>query len=440
MEGEDSFTPNLSSPQFTTDETINLSEESSRKSQLFGGNISQGSDEISARTSEISFGRKSLDREAARSENNVDAPFNVRLSTPEKVEKGIVGSHVEYTIHVQTTLNHYKNSEFTTTRRFSDFVWLRDQLLENNPGYLIPPLPEKAIFNRFNTEFVEYRRKELERFLKRVVAHPNLSQSIDLQAFFEAERGESTLKKAVEKEKRESNDPAPSSGGKFFSFLGAAATSAPPSDPDQWFDSKRHYITSLENHFQILNKNFNNTIKKRKEALAAFSEFGVGCSLMASAEADQDSTTSNSFNAFADIITQGADLENKKMDEETNSFEESLKDYLRIIASVKELLQSRQDRLVAYQNATKNLEQKRERLEKTKGNAKLETEVTQAQEKYEETQNEFNLVSSRAKSEIQRFEAEKLRDVKAILVRFTQININYELQMADLWKILLSDL
>jgi hypothetical protein len=33
---------------------------------------------------------------------------------------------------------------YNVNRRFSDFVWLRDQLLQEHAGCVVPPVPEKV--------------------------------------------------------------------------------------------------------------------------------------------------------------------------------------------------------------------------------------------------------------------------------------------------------
>jgi len=418
-----------------------MAEEHSFESNLqhndvsFGGNFDARSSDGAAIVP-VSTSRKSTGPSSFGLEVPTSSAFTVTISSPSKVESSLLNTHTEYMIHVKTSLNHYKNSEFSVARRYSDFNWLREQLAENNKGYLIPPLPEKAVLNRFNAEFVEYRRKELERFLQRVVAHHHLCQSPDLQAFFETEKAEGGLvKKSVDK----SQTQGESKSG-FLSFLSTTPTLGVVQDPDPWFDSKKNYISSLETHYQLLTKNLNTYIRKKKETVAAFAEFGVSCSLTASAEADHDSTTSGAFNHFADIITQANDLEEKRMSDETGVFEDSLKDYHRLLQAVKEMLAARQDKLTAYHNASKSLETKREKLEKTKGNAKLEQEVNAAQELFTKTELEFNQVSAVSRAELQQFEATKLKDIKALLVQYTQININFELQMADFWKQLMGEM
>jgi len=104
----------------------------------------------------------------------------VSVEDPEKVGEGLQ-AYVNYTIKTK------KNDELVNTvRRYSDFLWLHTNLTERFLDILIPPLPEKGLINRFSPEFVEYRRKELERFMKRVLNHPTLKDDETLRLFLEA--------------------------------------------------------------------------------------------------------------------------------------------------------------------------------------------------------------------------------------------------------------
>jgi len=59
--------------------------------------------------------------------------------------------------------------------------------------------------------------------------------------------------------------------------------------------------------------------------------------------------------------------------------------------------------------------------------------------KVEETKSEFLGISDICKSELQRFEATKMIDFKRMLIRLTQANINFGLQVVDQWKVFLSN-
>ncbi len=113
----------------------------------------------------------------------------------------------------------FKESEFIVRRRYNDFVWLRQKLVEAFPTHLVPvslvipfplnfcivfyffilltnfyniclyfqPLPGKhtllAQLDRYSKSFVLARLAMLHRFLTRVVSHPVLSYNSSLYVF-----------------------------------------------------------------------------------------------------------------------------------------------------------------------------------------------------------------------------------------------------------------
>lgn len=105
-----------------------------------------------------------------------------------------------------------KQPETRVERRYNDFFWLQSHLSALHPECVIPPLPEKTgvmgtmgstfrhfcsilrsdskifvlLLDKFSPEFLEYRRRELERFLRRVGTHPVLARHPDVIAFLEA--------------------------------------------------------------------------------------------------------------------------------------------------------------------------------------------------------------------------------------------------------------
>jgi len=102
------------------------------------------------------------------------------------------------------------------------------------------------------------------------------------------------------------------------------------------------------------------------------------------------------------------------------------------------MLSARTEKLVAYQNASKQVENKKEKLGRNKENSKVEKEIKEAEKRESETKQDFFNISNICKGELQRFEESKTQDFKYILVKFSQINVNFELQAADSWKNLLS--
>ncbi|KAG9093548.1 hypothetical protein FRC06_011474 [Ceratobasidium sp. 370] len=64
------------------------------------------------------------------------------------------------------------STRITVQRRFSHFAFLHTAMSRRLPGIVLPPLPAKQYAGRFQGEFVEARRNDLERWLARIVRHP----------------------------------------------------------------------------------------------------------------------------------------------------------------------------------------------------------------------------------------------------------------------------
>jgi len=61
------------------------------------------------------------------------------------------------------------------SRRYKHFDWLHERLVEKYSMIPIPPLPDKQIQGRYEEEFIEHRRNQLQSFVDRVSSHPVLS-------------------------------------------------------------------------------------------------------------------------------------------------------------------------------------------------------------------------------------------------------------------------
>ena len=79
-------------------------------------------------------------------------------------------------------------------RRYSDFQWLYERLRTELPGAIIPIIPHKmtALNNKikFDPNFIEERRSNLEHFIKEVVQHPELQRAPSMTPFMITAMGE----------------------------------------------------------------------------------------------------------------------------------------------------------------------------------------------------------------------------------------------------------
>ncbi|KAG7194788.1 intercellular trafficking and secretion [Scheffersomyces spartinae] len=82
----------------------------------------------------------------------------------------------------KTDLAEEKSITIETRRRYGDFRFLHNCLVNDYPGFMTPPLPSKLNFkyltgDTFSTDFVHKRLHSLDRFVKFILNHKTLSQS-----------------------------------------------------------------------------------------------------------------------------------------------------------------------------------------------------------------------------------------------------------------------
>jgi len=98
-----------------------------------------------------------------------------------------ISAHILNINQTQTTSPLFQKSAFSVLRRYSDFLWLYETLSINNPGVVVPPVPEKNTFGRFDDQFVRQRRLALEKCIQKTANHPVLGKDPDMRMFLESD-------------------------------------------------------------------------------------------------------------------------------------------------------------------------------------------------------------------------------------------------------------
>ena len=76
-----------------------------------------------------------------------------------------------------------KEFNWAVTRRYSDFIWLKDTLQAIFPTEILPMLPQKQLTNRFDKTFIDKRMKGLQKFLDEIIKNENLKSCESLTVF-----------------------------------------------------------------------------------------------------------------------------------------------------------------------------------------------------------------------------------------------------------------
>ncbi|XP_017790106.1 PREDICTED: sorting nexin lst-4 [Habropoda laboriosa] len=97
--------------------------------------------------------------------------YNCVVTSPKKGSK-LKGLKSFIVYQLTPTFNNIQVS-----RRYKHFDWLRERLEEKYCFIPIPPLPDKQISGRYEEQFIEHRRTQLQEFVDYVCRHPVLARS-----------------------------------------------------------------------------------------------------------------------------------------------------------------------------------------------------------------------------------------------------------------------
>ncbi|CAG9315297.1 unnamed protein product [Blepharisma stoltei] len=100
------------------------------------------------------------------------------------ISKAVIIEENAFTRYALYTITGRDSSgPFEASRRYSDFLALRNQLLYRWPGCFVPPIPPKKILGNLTSNFIESRKSLLQRFLQRISQITFLYTSEEFQMF-----------------------------------------------------------------------------------------------------------------------------------------------------------------------------------------------------------------------------------------------------------------
>lgn len=109
--------------------------------------------------------------------NQNPEPYLCMVASPKKETK-LKGLKSYIAYQLTPTFNNIQVS-----RRYKHFDWLHERLEEKYSLIPIPPLPDKQFSGRYEEQFIEHRKNQLQSFVDYVCRHPVLSRSPVWQHF-----------------------------------------------------------------------------------------------------------------------------------------------------------------------------------------------------------------------------------------------------------------
>jgi sorting nexin-1/2 len=330
-------------------------------------------------------------------------------------------------------------------RRYNEFAWLRQQLIDQKDGWLVPPLPEKVFLGRFSPVFVDSRRRGLELFLNRIAEHPVLSQAEDVYTFL---HGSDEELAAARKQKTSASGKAKGVMS-FFSSMAQSVTSSlsgstehDKTPDDEVCDNIEEYSDSLHSSVDAVYKNVYQLTRRTKSIANAWFEFGFSCTLLGQYETEQqEQELGNAFGRLGSAADRLSVLVSQQVDTQLVNFQEPFEDLLRQIDAVKVMLKARTAASDAYYSSLSTLNSQQAKLEKLRSQPGKESRAAECEKQILDltsvvTKNEKRLqtVTQRVFSEVARFRKEMRQNFKTMMLAFVQMQIDMCRNMQGAWE------
>ncbi|WVQ73297.1 hypothetical protein IAR50_002865 [Cryptococcus sp. DSM 104548] len=351
--------------------------------------------------------------------------FDIAISDPTRMGDPVRG-YILYTIRTSTSSPHYRQRSFSCLRRYSDFLWLVEMLEGNNPGVVVPPVPGKHPWGRFEDTFVETRRRALERCLRKIVGHPILQLDPDLRLFLESDNfGYEAKERRHQVAAQQASAPAiAEKGGLLSGWTGSGKFV----ETDDWFESRKVFLDNLEAQLKSLAKGIEVSSKHRLELSLSLAE--LSSSLTALAESDLGASLSALLAQVANLLaTSQAQTEQAAKDEVAYMLNLA-EEYVRFIGSVRAAWAGRVEGWKRFETARREAVRLKGIWEKRGGNGR---DVAEAEDRAKSLQQDYLRLTQLCKSEFARFERERVVEFKETLEKYLEKMIEREKEMVEGW-------
>ncbi|TKY87952.1 hypothetical protein EX895_003048 [Sporisorium graminicola] len=390
------------------------------------------------------------DREAYERLHRRNWTFTIKVGDPQRIGDPMT-AHIVYTVRVQTNCPAFRSQHFSSLRRYRDFRWLHAALVQNNPGIIVPPVPEKVSIGRFAAELVEARRIGLETCINKIANHPLLQQDDDLRLFLESDNFTADVKQRdlvkgpiVTPEQKTYKSWGSALLGSVVpstSSLSSGALSAYSfEETDEWFNEQRVYLDSLENALKGMVKSVSALSNQRKYMVQATHDLAQVLTTLSGSSLSRSLSTC--FAGLAEVKRRAMELEDLQAEADVRQLGTTMYEYERVVGSVRKAFKVRTEVWAKSARHTDELRKARARFDKYKSAnpssagpqfQSLLAEVTEAETKALDAQRLFDTVSHRCKDEMERLDLERVLDFKRVVGEWLTDMIVRQEEVVEEW-------
>mmetsp|Transcript_28752 Transcript_28752/g.27674 ORF Transcript_28752/g.27674 Transcript_28752/m.27674 type:complete len:469 (-) Transcript_28752:247-1653(-) len=353
-------------------------------------------------------------------------------------------------------------------RRYSDFQWLYSRLQAERPGAIIPIIPHQMALqkkNRFSSELIKHRMINLNRFLTRVIVHPELKDAPCVNVFLKT--ADNLFEEQKKYAKVETQYPVsnPSKMDKIRHNLVRTAVSLTvaggqgeleETEIDPVFVEIKEYLKKLEfdvKQLCVMSSKMMKGTKERGESLQNLSKTLNALDTATNTEPDEDDyeeevSTNPVLQGLIKRLEPLATLSAEQSWYEHTTMVDRFKELERDVQAIKLALQRRRDHRISYTARVKEVKTKQKSVDKiAQSDAKpgktdklnsSQMELQTAKELSETARVNLDEVSKRIMREMDRFEEEMQDTVQLSIVNFAQVQVEYSNKSIGGWSDLIN--
>lgn len=257
--------------------------------------------------------------------------------------------------------------------------------------------------------------------LNKTAAHPILQHDADLKIFLESDAFNIDVKQ------REHKEPGLGESKGMFSSIGLGSSgSSKFIEHDDWFHDRKIYLDALENQLKALLKAIDTVVAQRKALAEAAGEFSASLHTLSTVELSV--TLSAPLEGLSDLQIRIRELYERQAQQDVLTLGITVDEYIRLISSIKMAFSQRQKSFHSWHAAEAELSKRKTTQEKVLRSGKtqqdrlnqLQADVADGERRCHQARLLFEDMGRLMRSELERFEKEKVEDFKSGVETFLE--------------------
>ncbi|KAI4460456.1 sorting nexin-4 [Holotrichia oblita] len=342
-------------------------------------------------------------------------------------------TYITFRITTKVARIEFTDNEYVVRRRYNDFLWLRQKLVDCHPFCIIPPLPGKhslvGQLDRYSKDFILLRMKALNVFISRLVKHPILSCNEHLKLFLIASQTDFNLHR-----RQRSNSEKTKSSSSLTNYTSLKYRHIE-------FDKMKAYLTTLTDKLIAIEKISHRINKEKQDLVSELQYFYPIFITWASTEKELGSI----LQCTASAIEKTANVQNNIILSYSNTIGNPIKEFVAYVEVVQETLQKRETYQSAYESSMEELSKKKTEKNKVKivfnrGDISISPDlfvglvIPQLVKKTELHQDNLECANEQLRSDLEQWHIEKQQCLKKILLDFVNKQIELYEKGVAAWE------